>query len=57
MSSGWLAILLGLGALVGVLSLDDVLGAMATEWSLIARLVHNEREREMTGSVPPPLSV
>ncbi|MGC5887481.1 cyclic nucleotide-binding/CBS domain-containing protein [Ralstonia pseudosolanacearum] len=45
------------GALVGVLSLDDVLGAMAAEWSLIARLVHNERERETTGSVQPPLSV
>lgn len=45
------------GALVGVLSLDDVLSAMATEWSLIARLVHNEREREMTGSTQPPLSV
>ena len=45
------------GALVGVLSLDDVLSAMASEWSLIARLVRNEREREMTGSVEPPLSV
>lgn len=45
------------GALVGVLSLDDVLAAMASEWSLIARLVRNERERETTGSVQPPLSV
>ncbi|CAJ0779767.1 hypothetical protein LMG7141_00928 [Ralstonia condita] len=45
------------GELVGVLSLDDVLSAMATEWSLIARLVRNERERETTGSVQPPLSV
>ncbi|CAJ0800001.1 hypothetical protein LMG19083_03381 [Ralstonia psammae] len=45
------------GALVGVLSLDDVLSAMANEWSLIARLVHNARERETTGSAQPPLSV
>lgn len=45
------------GAIVGVLSLDDVLEAMAAEWSLIARLVRNERERETTGSVEPPLSV
>ncbi|MBB6593095.1 CBS domain-containing protein [Ralstonia solanacearum] len=44
-------------ALVGVLSLDDVLGAMALEWDLIARLVRNERERETTGSTQPPLSV
>ncbi|MEF3062826.1 CBS domain-containing protein [Ralstonia solanacearum] len=45
------------GALVGVLSLDDVLAAMALEWGLIARLVSNEREREATGSVQQPLSM
>ncbi|MBT1539823.1 CBS domain-containing protein [Ralstonia solanacearum] len=41
-------------ALVGVL---DVLGAMALEWDLIARLVRDERERETTGSTQQPLSV
>ncbi|MGG1947892.1 CBS domain-containing protein [Trinickia sp. NRRL B-1857] len=39
------------GTLVGVLSLDDVLDAMARDWALLATVVRAERHRELTGSV------
>lgn len=39
------------GTLVGVLSLDDVLDAMARDWALLATVVRAERHRERTGSV------
>ena len=39
------------GTLVGILSLDDVLDAMARDWALLAAVVRSERQRERTGSV------
>jgi predicted transcriptional regulator len=46
-----LAVTGGNGRLVGVLSLDDVLDAMARDWALLAAVVRAERNRERTGSV------
>ena len=39
------------GTIVGILSLDDVLDAMARDWALLAAVVRSERQRERTGSV------
>lgn len=44
-------------ALTGVVSLDDLLGAIAADWSMLAALVRNEQERERSGYVQPPLRV
>lgn len=37
------------GALVGILTLDDLLGLLAEEMSELAKLVSHERQREATG--------
>ncbi|TXI78675.1 MULTISPECIES: CBS domain-containing protein [unclassified Cupriavidus] len=42
-------------ALTGVVSLDDLLGAIASDWSMLAALVRNEQQRERTGQVQAPL--
>ena len=39
------------GELIGILSLDDVLDAMARDWALLAAVVRAEGLRERTGSV------
>lgn len=39
------------GALAGILSLDDVLDALARDWALLSSVVRAERMREQTGSV------
>jgi signal-transduction protein with cAMP-binding, CBS, and nucleotidyltransferase domain len=39
----------------GVLSMDDILGAMATDWGMLSTLVRNEQERERSGYVQSPL--
>lgn len=36
-------------ALVGVVSLDDIVGAMAAEWGMLSTIIRNEQERERTG--------
>jgi predicted transcriptional regulator len=46
-----LAVLAPDGALAGVLSLDDVLDALARDWALLSSIVRGERMREQTGSV------
>lgn len=40
---------------VGVLSIDDVIGAVGREWSLLSGVIKNERNRESQGSVQSPL--
>ncbi|SPS00041.1 CBS domain-containing protein [Cupriavidus taiwanensis] len=35
----------------GVISLDDLLGALATDWGMIAALIRNEQQRERSGSI------
>jgi len=37
------------GALVGILTLDDLLGLLAEEMTELAKLVSHERQREATG--------
>ncbi|WP_061958544.1 CBS domain-containing protein [Cupriavidus pauculus] len=41
----------------GVVSMDDLLGAMANEWRMLATVVRNEQERERTGHVQGALRV
>ncbi|GLU33776.1 CBS domain-containing protein [Trinickia caryophylli] len=43
------------GAVVGVLSLDDVLDALGREWAMLASVLRGERSRERTASVQSPL--
>ena len=42
-------------AVVGVLSLDDIVDALGAQWNMLASVLHNERERERTGGVQTPL--
>lgn len=42
-------------AVTGVISLDDLLGALAADWGMLSSLVRNEQERERSGSVQVPL--
>ncbi|WP_459568266.1 CBS domain-containing protein [Cupriavidus sp. 8B] len=42
-------------AVVGVLSLDDLVDALGSQWNMLASVLHNERERERSGSVQTPL--
>ncbi|WP_370565023.1 cyclic nucleotide-binding/CBS domain-containing protein [Cupriavidus sp. UME77] len=42
-------------AVVGVLSLDDIVDALGAQWNMLASVLHNERERERSGSVQTPL--
>lgn len=42
-------------AVTGVLSMDDILGAMSTDWGMLSALVRNEQERERSGHVQSPL--
>ncbi|VVE02969.1 signal transduction protein [Pandoraea communis] len=51
-----LAVLDG-GTLVGVVSLDDILGALAEDWNRLATLIRNEQARERAGHVQPGLIV
>lgn len=44
-------------AVAGVISMDDILGAMAADWGMLATLVRNEQERERTGHAQSPLRV
>lgn len=44
-------------AIVGILSLDDLLGALATDWGMLSSLIRNEQQRERSGSVQAPLHV
>ena len=39
------------GAVVGVVSLDDVIEAMVRDWVLLASIVRSGQQRERTGSV------
>lgn len=39
------------GTLVGMLSLDDLLGALSRDWALLSSIVRSELSRERTGSV------
>ena len=41
----------GSGGLVGILTLDDLLGLLAEEMSELAKLVSHERQREATGRI------
>ncbi|AOZ04291.1 signal transduction protein (plasmid) [Cupriavidus sp. USMAHM13] len=38
-------------AVIGVLSIDDVVETLASELRMLSTLLHNEREREKTGAV------
>lgn len=38
-------------AVSGVISLDDLLGALAADWGMIAALIRNEQQRERSGSI------
>ena len=40
------------GALVGVLSIDDVITALGSDWALLAGILRSETERERSGSLP-----
>ncbi|VVE22614.1 signal transduction protein [Pandoraea horticolens] len=51
-----LAVLDG-GTLVGVVSLDDILGVLAADWNMLAALIRNEQARERADHVPPGLIV
>jgi len=42
-------------SLNGVLSMDDILGALALDWGMLSTLVHNEQERERSGHVQSPV--
>lgn len=42
-------------AVIGMLSLDDLIGALVSDWSMVSSLVRNEQERERSGSVQVPL--
>ena len=44
-------------AIVGVVSMDDILGAMAAEWGMLSTIVRNEQERERSGHAQSPLRV
>ena len=39
------------GAVVGMISLDDLLSALARDWALLSSIVRSELTRERTGSV------
>lgn len=49
-----LAVLNG-DTLVGVVSLDDIMGALAADWNMLATLIRNEQQRERAGHVQPVL--
>ncbi|TDF67443.1 cyclic nucleotide-binding/CBS domain-containing protein [Cupriavidus sp. L7L] len=38
-------------AVSGVISLDDLLGALAADWGMIASLIRNEQQRECSDSI------
>lgn len=40
------------GALVGVLSIDDVITALGSDWALLAGILRSETERERSGTLP-----
>ena len=44
-------------ALIGVVSMDDILGAMAAEWGMLSTIIRNEQERERSGHAQSPLHV
>lgn len=46
-----LAVIAPDGSLSGILSLDDVLDALARDWALLSSVVRGERMREQTGTV------
>jgi len=40
-------------SLTGVLSVDDILGALALDWGMLSTLVYNEQEHERSGKQSP----
>uniref|UniRef100_Q473A8 CBS n=2 Tax=Cupriavidus TaxID=106589 RepID=Q473A8_CUPPJ len=44
-------------ALIGVISMDDIVGAMAAEWGMLSTIISNEQERERTGHTQSALHV
>ncbi|AHB05970.1 CBS domain-containing protein [Pandoraea pnomenusa] len=44
-------------AVVGVVSLDDIMGALAADWNMLAALIRNEQDRERAGNVQSTLRV
>ncbi|SOY70917.1 CBS domain-containing protein [Cupriavidus taiwanensis] len=38
-------------AVSGLISLDDLLGALATDWGMIAALIRNAQQRERSGNI------
>lgn len=43
------------GTLIGVVSMDDVIGALGTDWAMLAGILRSGAERERSGSVQSPL--
>ena len=50
-----LAVIRGGAAIVGILSLDDVIDAFGRDWSMLTGILRSERNRERIGSVQAPL--
>lgn len=40
------------GELIGVLSIDDVITALGSDWALLAGILRSETERERSGTLP-----
>jgi signal-transduction protein with cAMP-binding, CBS, and nucleotidyltransferase domain len=40
------------GGLIGVLSIDDVITALGSDWALLAGILRSETERERSGALP-----
>lgn len=43
-------------AVIGVISLDDLFGALASDWNMLSSLVRTEQDKERSASAPTPAS-